>query len=559
MNNKLKTFLTLGALVATLGLASFLSPAPSVAQSVLSSTVATGWVVGPNVGGYGTIIHTTDGGATWVRQGSAVQIPDVYLRGVRAIDANNAWVVGDQSDGYGVILRTTDGGTTWVRQGSPAQIPAAELYRVSAIDGNTAWVVGSEVVGSQSVILHTADGGNTWTRQGQGTVPPGDYGGVMAVDAQNVWVVGATLDKTGVIFRTTDGGTTWVQQGQSLDELNGHWLISIYAVDTDTAWAVGNDTTIHTSDSGTTWITQTLPSLGCADVNDVFAVDRNTAWTVTDFGGIYFSQNGGTTWTQQTVPPGVEGYYLIRISVIDAQTAWVAGPDSSYPPDGVVLHTEDGGNTWVEQSTPVTTTWSGVSFARPWVYFFPLILKNHSPAPDLVVEKVIATENQVQVVIKNQGDQSVPDDEAHEFWVDLYINPNPVPSAVNQTWPYVASQGAAWGITWSGSPYTPADPARRALPLQPGESFTLTTGGDYYWPSSSNINWPLSPGDAVYAQVDSVGTTYGAVNEDHEMSGGAYNNVSGQFAVTNLGDASLPAEQEGPEMDVGKTSLPPRP
>jgi photosystem II stability/assembly factor-like uncharacterized protein len=374
MNNKLKIFLALGASIATLGLASLLSPAPSVARSVLSSAVATGWVVGSNsVDGYGTIIRTTDGGTTWVRQGSAVQIPDVCLYGVRAIDANNAWVVGGQSDGYGVILRTTDGGTTWVRQGSLAQIPAADLLRVSAIDGNTAWVVGS-----QGVILHTADGGNTWTRQGQGTVPPGNYSGVMAVDAQNVWVVGAAdPDLTGVISHTTDGGTTWVQQGQSLgDVLNGHWLISIYAVDTDTAWAVGNNCTIiHTSDSGTTWITQTLPA-GPFDVNDVFAVDRNTAWTVMDNGGIYFSQNGGTTWTQQTIPPEFGSYYMLRVSAIDAQTAWVVGPDASLPV-GVVLHTEDGGNTWLEQSTPVTTTWSGVSFARPWVYLFPLILKNH--------------------------------------------------------------------------------------------------------------------------------------------------------------------------------------
>jgi photosystem II stability/assembly factor-like uncharacterized protein len=558
MNNKLKIFLALGASIATLGLASFLSPAPSVARSVLSSAVATGWVVGPSVDGYGTIIHTTDGGATWVRQGSAAQIPDVYLHGVRAIDAHNAWVVGDESDGYGVILRTTDGGTTWVRQGSPAQIPVADLYRVSAIDGNTAWVVGSEVVGSQSVILHTADGGNTWTRQGQGTVPPGDYGGVMAVDAQNVWVVGATLDKTGVIFRTTDGGTTWVQQGQSLDELNGHWLISIYAVDTDTAWAVGHDTTIHTSDSGTTWITQTLPGVGEVDVNDVFAVDRNTAWTVTDFGGIYFSQNGGTTWTKQTVPPGVEGYYLIRISAIDAQTAWVIGPAMSFPPDGVVLHTEDGGNTWVEQSTPVTTTWSGVSFARPGVYFLPLILKNHSPAPDLVVERIVAEANQVQVVIKNQGDQSVPDDEAHEFWVDLYINPNPVPDRVNQTWPYVADEGAAWGITWSGSPYTPADPARQALPLEPGEVFTLTTEGDYWWQPGDGISWPLTLGNAVYAQVDSAGASYGAVLENHEITGGPYNNVSAEFNVAGLGSGAAPPP-EAPEREISQTALPPRP
>jgi hypothetical protein len=76
-----------------------------------------------------------------------------------------------------------------------------------------------------------------------------------------------------------------------------------------------------------------------------------------------------------------------------------------------------------------------------------------------VVERIVAEANQVQVVIKNQGDATVQP--AGEFWVDLYINPNPVPTSVNRTWPYVAGQGAAWGIIWSGSPYTPADPRCR--------------------------------------------------------------------------------------------------
>jgi hypothetical protein len=202
--------------------------------------------------------------------------------------------------------------------------------------------------------------------------------------------------------------------------------------------------------------------------------------------------------------------------------------------------------------------WYG-SAGGPSTIYLPVIFGNYVPGPDLVVENVIATDNQVQVVIKNQGDQTVPDDEAHEFWVDLYINPNPVPSAVNQTWPYVTSEGAAWGITWSGSPYTPADPARQALPLEPGESFTLTTEGDYWWQPSDGINWPLSLGDAVYAQVDSAGASYGAVNENHEMSGGPYNNVSGQFTVTGLGGASSPPVEEAPERDIDQTSLPPRP
>jgi hypothetical protein len=118
-------------------------------------------------------------------------------------------------------------------------------------------------------------------------------------------------------------------------------------------------------------------------------------------------------------------------------------------------------------------------------------------------------------------------------------------------------EGAAWGVTSSAS----ALPT--LLPIAPGEVFTLTTGGDYYWPSKETINWPLSQGDAVYAQVDSsnAATTYGAVLENHEMIGGPYNNVSGQFTVQSLGATSSPAlsPDEGPEQDISQTSLPPRP
>jgi hypothetical protein len=108
------------------------------------SATAVGWVVGTTPdGGYGTIIHTRDGGNTWVRQGTVGEIPEVPLIGVWAVDPNNVWVVGDPDSGYAVILRSSDGGQTWTRQGSAAQIPDAALKAISAVDNNTAWAVGS--------------------------------------------------------------------------------------------------------------------------------------------------------------------------------------------------------------------------------------------------------------------------------------------------------------------------------------------------------------------------------------------------------------------------------
>ena len=324
---------------------------------------ATGWAAGESVDGYGTIIHTTDGGETWVRQGKTGEIPDANLGGVAAIDAQNAWVVGDQ----GTILRTHDGGSTWQRQEVPAEVSEAGLIAVSAVDGNTAWAAGA----GPNAILHTTDGGKTWTRQGQGVVPTSmDPQGVYASDAAHAWVVGSPEgdNKYGTILRTSDGGATWERQPYTLAHPpdNRYDLITIHGVDANTIWAVGHGQVIHTADGGTTWVQQALPSGGLYDVNGVFAVDHNTVWVVVDDGGIYRSDDSGANWVQQTVPSGTTGDYILRISAVDGQTAWaVTAPDPrspSYP--GHVLHTADGGQRWIAQTTPVSPAFWGVSFVR---------------------------------------------------------------------------------------------------------------------------------------------------------------------------------------------------
>jgi hypothetical protein len=138
--------------------------------------------------------------------------------------------------------------------------------------------------------------------------------------------------------------------------------------------------------------------------------------------------------------------------------------------------------------------------------------------------------NNVEVVIKNQGSGPV----TQSFWVDLYVNPTPVPTAVNDVWnDGRASQGIVWGI------------ADDALPLEPGEMMTLTYGGPHYWASLSNMYWPLPTNTPIYAQVDSANTTtgYGAIYEIHEMLGGEYNNISNAVspvvAAVETGEAEI--------------------
>ncbi|CAG0931221.1 Collagenase ColH [Thermoflexales bacterium] len=148
--------------------------------------------------------------------------------------------------------------------------------------------------------------------------------------------------------------------------------------------------------------------------------------------------------------------------------------------------------------------------------YLPLIARNYVSAPDLVVTSLQASTGNVQVVIKNQGDAAV----SAGFYVDVYINPHPAPTAVNQIWSDGRSaQGLTWGVTSS---------------LLPGQVLTLTIGDAYYLLDYSVFTGTLPTGTPVYAQVDSLdpATTYGAVHEIHEINGLPYNNILGPVLST---------------------------
>ncbi len=60
---------------------------PCGCSSDTDEVAQVGWIVGSAVGdGYGVILHTTDGGNTWIRQGAPGTIPEVPLTNIRAIN-----------------------------------------------------------------------------------------------------------------------------------------------------------------------------------------------------------------------------------------------------------------------------------------------------------------------------------------------------------------------------------------------------------------------------------------------------------------------------------------
>ena len=174
----------------------------------------------------------------------------------------------------------------------------------------------------------------------------------------------------------------------------------------------------------------------------------------------------------------------------------------------------------------------------------PMVLSNFTSGPDLVVQHILVTENNVEIILINNGTAAVPDG----FWVDLYINPDPVPTAVNQTWDQLGDQGLVWGVT-------------DVSMLVPGGTLTLDLNHPSFMPDYSDFEGTFSPEMAIYVQVDSYALgDYGSVLELDEMNGGEYNNIKGPVfpLPISMAQSDLAAAPSGSDRELIK-SLPERP
>ena len=170
---------------------------------------------GPGPGG--------DGPTGWFWQSPLPQ--GNTLLDVCVIDANTAAAVGEA----GTILRTTDGGASWETQISGT---TSRLMGVSFADANT-----GTVVGYNGTILRTVNGGATWERQ---VSPTGES--LVDVCFANA-DTGIAVEYDGGILRTTDGGAIWVYQGDWTDPAQDE-LTAVHLADANTATAVGEGGTI---------------------------------------------------------------------------------------------------------------------------------------------------------------------------------------------------------------------------------------------------------------------------------------------------------------------------
>jgi hypothetical protein len=202
---------------------------------VVFADASDGWAVGAA----GTIVHTTNGGATWGTQAAPLSTPD--LSAVVFTDASDGWAVG----AAGTILHTTNGGASWGPQTSHT---SQSLRAVAFSDASDGWAVGAA-----GTIVRTTDGGLTWVTQDSSATH--DLRGVAALaGGSRGFAVGAA----GTVLRTLDGGvpdSTAPSTTASGLQTNGHtgWrnkaqTVTLVATDTGSGVAA----TYYTLDSGAT-------------------------------------------------------------------------------------------------------------------------------------------------------------------------------------------------------------------------------------------------------------------------------------------------------------------
>jgi photosystem II stability/assembly factor-like uncharacterized protein len=286
-------------------------------------TKVLGWSVGNR-----TILRTTDGGASWTKQGI-----DGDLEAVTFITPQLGWAVGAE----GLIIHTRDGGSTWKPQDSGLS-RNQRLMSVCFVSPLSGWAVSLD-----GIILHTDDGGDTWKAKDiKGSLAPGNsLEFVTFPTPQSGWIV----TNYGFLLHTDDGGIHWVRR----DVGKNVGIHTIFFITPERGWAAGRDDAVrvifHTDDGGVTWKRQWRDPLGKRkwplgppDFYSIAFTTEHVGWVVGDLSLMLHTADGGATWTPVTPAP----FRLNSITFATPQIGWAVG-------DGVVMYTNDGGINWKQQ------------------------------------------------------------------------------------------------------------------------------------------------------------------------------------------------------------------
>ena len=168
-----------------------------------------------------------------------------------------------------------------------------------------------------------------WYQQNSGV--PFNLNSIFFIDSNTGWAVG----DEGIILKTSDGGNNWITQaGVTTDN-----LYSVYFVNGNTGWIVGEDVRIMKStDGGSNWILQIANPPFPVDLHSVQFLDLNNGWAV---GNNYIDSylikttDSGTSWQNNF---GFMDEKLFSLCFMNSSLGLLAGSE--------IFRTSDAGSNW---------------------------------------------------------------------------------------------------------------------------------------------------------------------------------------------------------------------
>jgi photosystem II stability/assembly factor-like uncharacterized protein len=272
------------------------------------------------------------------------------FRGLSAVNASTAWVSGTT----GTVLRTSDGGATWSSVG-PAGTESLQFRDIEAFDATHA-VILSIGNGTDSRVYVTKDGGASWTLGFQNQDPAAFYDCMTFFDKRHGLAMSDPPDGRFRIIGTDDGGLSWhvvdtdmppAQTGEAGFAASGQCLVHSGPNDVWLASGGGAVSRVyHSSDRGVHWtVADTpIPSSGSAGIFALAFTDPLHGIAVGgDFlaptnspSSVALTDDGGATWH---LAPNQIGEYRSSVAYVRPKRAIAVGPtgsDVSY----------DVGNSW---------------------------------------------------------------------------------------------------------------------------------------------------------------------------------------------------------------------
>lgn len=352
-----------------------------------------GYVASGSGSGFnGTVVKTTDGGATW----SNILTVGNSVLAIVGTDAQTVYAVASD----GTVHKTTNGGTNWTSNLAVSQFN----YGISFLNTTTGLICGS-----QGSLYRTTNSGTTWTAL---TPPQTDWAfyQIKIISATEIYAVGDPVN----LWKSTNLGDTWTQLPilpvsgpastyiwQSMDMIGTTMVLcgdfGVVAKSTDNGnswfsnhvsystqimfdittvpgsknvWAVGRQYSLNggdrnvmfSSDGGTNWITYNTNEV--TDLYGISMVTPNVGYVCGTNSVVLKTTNGGQNWTPVTKPSTTVNYSLYDIEFIDENTGWVFINYSPVSVDGNIFKTTNGGNSWVQQTIGNTTSIMGADMVN---------------------------------------------------------------------------------------------------------------------------------------------------------------------------------------------------